>query len=99
MARELYEKILETANQFLTAANRFTINVLQGFDPSFEQLAKIMHDAGKLVYELVDDVDPHLAAKALDYCECMTRMAIAIRRGDTISLEQVVTELEKKPFC
>lgn len=83
---------------FLVSANRFTIVALQKFDPSFEDLAKIMQSLGKIVYDLADEVDPLIAAQAMDYCNLMNRMAVAIRNHDTTSLSEAVKELEKKPF-
>ena len=97
-ANELYEKILQTANYFLTSANKFSISVLQEFDPSFEELAEIMSIVGRVVYDLIDEFDPHMASKAEDYCICMKKMAIAIRSGNDISLQEAISELERKPF-
>lgn len=97
-AHEFYERILHTANQFLLAAKTFEINVLQDFNPSFEELAKIMEVIADAVNAVMIDDNPLLAQKAIEYAYIMQKMALAIRNDDEISLSKLTEELDKKPF-
>lgn len=97
-AKRLYEGILATANRFLVLGRRFEVHVLKDFDPSFEELAEIMEAVGKLVYELVNDEDPLLAAQCDDYVVLMKHLASAIKHQDEEKKLLWLGELEKKPF-
>lgn len=96
--RELYSKILEFANYFLVSAKRYEIRELQNFDPSFEELAEIMTELGRLVYDLVFEQDPHLASQSEDYVLLMKNMAVAIGKDDKPELTRLINELEGKSF-
>jgi hypothetical protein len=97
-AKRLYAGILETANRFLVTGKRFGVSVLKDFDPSFEEVAEIMEAVGKLVYELVNDEDPDLAAQCDDYVVLMKHLALAIKHQDDEEKDRLLVELEKKPF-
>jgi hypothetical protein len=97
-AQALYELILATANRFLRNAKMFEISILQDHNPTYEELANIMHRLAKLVYDMVDDVDPMMAHKAAEYVQIMTDMAIAITADDDVKLQSLITELDNKPF-
>lgn len=97
-AQELYELILKVANKFLTNAKRFEISVLRDHNPTYEELAEIMHTVGAMVYDLTSDTDPMIAQKALDYVQIMTKMSIAIRNDDKVGLSNLTLELDQKPF-
>jgi len=97
-AQRLYEVILQTANKFLRNAKMFEIHILKDHDPTYEELAKIMHTVGSLVYDLSSDEDPLMAQKAVEYVRIMTDMAIAIRNNDPNALSKLTAELDMKPF-
>lgn len=97
-AQELYEKILQVANYFLKNAKTFEIHVLRDHNPTYEELAKIMHQLSGIIHELADDFDPMLSQKAADYVYIMTKMGIAIRDSDKVGLRNLTEELDKKPF-
>lgn len=98
-ATEILDKIMQTANWFLTSANRFTIEKLQNNDPTLEEIAGIMESLAGIVYLLGDDFDPMMGQKANDYVYCMKNMAIAVRTNNKALLSEMVEALEKKPFC
>jgi predicted urease superfamily metal-dependent hydrolase len=97
-AQKLYELILETANKFLRNARMFEMHVLRDHNPTYEELAKIMHQVSTVIFELADDVDPMLSQKAADYAFIMKRMGKAITDNDDKLLEELAEELDKKPF-
>lgn len=97
-ARGLYELVVETANHFLTAGRRFEVHVLQNLDPSFEELAEIMEELGKMVYDVMLDEDPHLASQSNDYVHLMGQLAIAIKTGNESDKDRLISELEQKSF-
>ncbi len=97
-AQKLYEKILEVANLFLINAQRFEIRVLRDHNPTYEELAKIMHQLTLVIYDLADDIDPMLAQKANDYVYIMRNMSIAIKEENKVLLGELTEELDQKPF-
>ena len=98
-AQELYVLILQTANKFLRSAQLFEISVLKDFNPSFEELARIMRQVADVVYTLSHDDDPWLAQKAIEYVDIMHHMALAVIGEDELRLKELVRELDEKPFC
>ena len=98
MAAKLYARILETANLFLRNANMFEISALQDHDPSYEELAKIMSQLADIIGKLIEDEEPMLAQKSIDYVTLMMNMALAIRNDQPKRLSQLADELNKKPF-
>ena len=97
-AQQLYLKVLEVANLFLRNAQQFEVSVLQGHDPSYAELAKIMRQVSGLVHNLVDDIDPMMAHQALEYTGIMEKMALAINEGEQEELDRLVEQLDQKPF-
>jgi len=97
-AQVLYFKILEVANRFLRNAKQFEVHILQGHNPSYEELAKIMKTIAGVVHELTDDVDPMFAYQALEYAMIMEKMALAITQGKQEQLDELTEQLDKKPF-
>lgn len=97
-ASKLYEHILRTANFFLNNAKLFEINVLKDHNPSYEELADIMEKVANIVFDAVNDIDPHMAAKAMDYTFFMKKMSIAILDDDQEEFEYLRTELDKMSF-
>lgn len=97
-AQQLYLKVLEVANLFLRNAQQFEISVLQGHNPSYAELSKIMRQVSGLVHNLVDDIDPMMAHQALEYTGIMEKMALAINKGEQETLDRLVEQLDQKPF-
>lgn len=97
-AQKLYELILETANKFLKNARMFEMHVLRDHNPTYEELAIIMHQVSMMIFELADDVDPMLSQKAADYAFIMKRMGKAITDNDDKLLKELTDELDDKPF-
>ncbi|MCE8023468.1 hypothetical protein [Billgrantia aerodenitrificans] len=97
-AQELYLKVLEVANHFLRNARQFEVSVLQGHNPSYQELAKIMRQVSAIVHNLVDDIDPMMAHQAIEYTTIMEKMALAITEGDQEALDSLADQLDGKPF-
>lgn len=97
-AQRLYLKVLEVANHFLRNAQQFEVSVLQGHNPSYQELAKIMRQVSTIVHNLVDDIDPMMAHQAIEYTAIMEKMALAITKGDQEALDKLVETLDDKPF-
>lgn len=97
-AQSLYLRVLEVANLFLRNAQQFEVSVLQGHNPSYAELAKIMRQVSGIVHNLVDDIDPMKAHQAIEYTSIMEKMALAINEEDQESLDRLVEQLDQKPF-
>lgn len=97
-AQKLYEMILETANKFLINAKMFEMRVLRDHNPTYEELALIMHQISTLIFELADGVDPTLSQKAADYAFIMKKMGKAITDSKEDELAKLIKELDAKPF-
>lgn len=96
-ANNIYEEILRTSNKFLRNAKNFNIEVLKTHDPSYAELAQIMHKLAQIIHVLADDIEPMLAQKAFDYANIMEKMALAIKNNNEVELSQQLAILEKKP--
>jgi hypothetical protein len=96
--QDLYDKVLETANRFLRNAQQFEISILQGHNPSYDALAKLMRNVATLIHGMIDEVDPMMAQKAIEYTAIMEKMALAIKKSDQPGLDALVAELDRKPF-
>jgi len=75
----------------LSSVNRIAHN------PTYEELAKIMHQVSVMIFELADDVDPMLSQKAAEYAYIMKRMGKAITDNDDKLLKELTEELDRKP--
>ena len=95
-AQELYILILETALYFLTNAKKFDLHSLQQENPSYEELGKLAKRVAGMITLLVDDFDPMLHQKALEYASLMADMGKAITDGDEDKLGRIVDELDRK---
>ena len=93
----LYERVLHVANVFLHNCKHYQIKLLQLEDPTYEAVAGHIAVVGGLIQLLAPDTDPLMGQKAAEYCELMTKMGVAIKRGDQVALLTLVTELERKP--
>jgi len=97
-AQELYIQLLRTANNFLINAEHFDIQVLQESNPTYEELGKLALKVAQIIRVLVDDFDPWMHQKALEYASLMAGMGKAIKDGDEVELERIVDELNGKPM-
>lgn len=94
----LYDRVLQTANNFLHNCKHFSIEVLQQKNPTYKDVAKIMKAVSVIIVELGDDIDPMMGQKAGEYVDLMHRMGLAITNGDSGMLSTLVDELDRKPF-
>lgn len=97
-AQELYEIILRTATTFLRNAKHFTIELLNQWEPSHEEIAALAGDLADLIWVIADDFDPMMHTKAVEYAGLMKEMAKAISIEDEEDLRRVVDLLDRKPM-
>lgn len=97
-AKELYDLVLRTANEFLHNCRHFDVEVLATDNPSYDEVARVMDQLAAIIQALSDDFDPMLGQKAIEYCGLMKKMGLAIKNKDDIKLSQLVDELERRPF-
>jgi hypothetical protein len=96
-AHILYEEVLRTANKFLHNCRHFPMDLLKAEDPSYTELATIMRRIAIIITVLADSFDPMMGQKAVDYCNLMSRMGIAIDKGDQVELDALTAEMQRKP--
>ncbi len=94
--KELYYRVIATANTFLEGRSWFTIEALKEIDPSVEQLAKTMRLIATVLKDLAGDSyeDTSMALNAFQCCLVMERLADIVGREDDGELEQALNELE-----
>ena len=97
-AKELFDAVLRTANQFLHNCKHFSIQVLAEENPTYAEVAEIMQQISKMIIALADDFDPLLGGKAVEYCVLMSSIGEAIKNLDEDALSNHVDELNRKPF-
>lgn len=97
-ARRLYDRILQTANYFLTNCTHLSVQILAEENPTYAELAEIMNTLSKFIHAIYDDFDPMMAQQAKEYCALMSGMGLAIERQDQSMLDRYVAELNRKPF-
>lgn len=73
------------------------MSVLQDEEPSYTEAAKQMNRIAAIIHIVADELDPMMCQKALEYCELMTAMGVAIDKGDRLALSRLVAELQRKP--
>lgn len=93
----LYDSVLRVSNQFLHNCRLFTIEILKLENPTYAEVAIIMKKVAAIIATLADDFDPMMGQKALEYCELMHRIGVAIEQDDQIALERYVEELDRRP--
>jgi hypothetical protein len=99
LAEHAYDRVLQTANRFMFNCKNFPIEILKLEDPSYAEIAHVLHKSAGLIAFLSDEFDPMMGTKAHDYCQLMTAMAVAIDQGNEIELARLVAEMERKPGC
>jgi hypothetical protein len=97
LAEQLYDEVLRTSNYFLHNCKTFPLGILKGEDPSYSELALGMKRLAVVITLLAVDFDPMMGQKASEYCELMSQIGLAIEKSDEVSLQALVSELEKRP--
>ncbi|MEH6502025.1 MAG: hypothetical protein V7751_21830 [Pseudoalteromonas distincta] len=96
---KLYERVIETANKFLTNAKTFNISVLKLHNPTYAQIAAELRQLAQVLDVLAEQIDDGFTGfKAHEYVSYMERIAKAIDQGCTDTLDAVVEELDKRSF-
>lgn len=98
LAKDLYDRILRTANYFLHNCTHFSIDILAAENPSYEDVARIMESLRKILWAIADEFDPMMCQQAFDYCELMSKMGLAISNKDDKLLSEYVEVLKRKPM-
>jgi hypothetical protein len=96
--QQLYDKVLQTANFFLHNCKRFPVAILRLEDPTYAEIAAIMKKVGAIIAVVADGFDPMMGQKAVEYCDLMAQMGVAIEQDDRLALGKLVAELDRKPF-
>lgn len=96
-AQMLYDEVLRTSNRFLYNCKGFSVEVLALEDPSFAEVAEVMRKVARIIAAIADDFDPMMGQKAVEYCELMRGIGVAIANADQVGLERSLGELERKP--
>jgi hypothetical protein len=73
------------------------MELLQCYWPSYKEIAAAMRELSGIITVLADDFDPMMGQKAVEYCELMSGLAVAIERFDEVRLFRLVAELERRP--
>ena len=93
----LYERVIHTSNRFLHQCRTFHITVLALENPTYEEIAQQMTQIAELIKVLADDSDPMIGQKAIEYCDLMTKIGIAITNQNSVELSNLVELLGRKP--
>ena len=95
----LYSGIIQAANKFMFNAKNFHISVLKLENPTYAEVASDIRKVASIVSILADSIDDNLTGgKAIEYAEYMEKIATAIDKEDVETLQQAVSELEKRSF-
>ncbi|WP_448056043.1 hypothetical protein [Aeromonas caviae] len=99
LVEDLYVRVLEVANRFLHNAKNYKISILQLENPTYEDVAKVMHQIAGIIKVLCDDLDDPLTGhKATEYVMLMQEIASAITADDQGRLQHAVEVLDRRPF-
>jgi hypothetical protein len=96
-AQELYDLVLQTSNEFLYNCKRYRMELLRCRKPTYNEVAAAMRELSEIVTVLADDFDPMMGQKAVEYCQLMSGIGVAIERFDGVRLLRLVAELERRP--
>jgi len=101
-AEQIFVKVLEIANHFLTQGIHVGLSVMKKkVNPSFEELANILTVLANVVdtiyYE--DEICPHLYNKVIEYTSIVKKMSVAIKNNNQEDFDDLLAELDRKPFC
>lgn len=97
-AQDLYDRVLQTANRFLTAGKLYSVQFLAKENPTFSEVAALMSQVVDIIEALSHRFDPMMHAKALEYCSYMVKMGAAIAAKDQPEVTKLCQELDRKPF-
>ena len=94
--RSLYLKIIAIANHFLKNNTIITIEELKDFDPSLEELAKLMRELANILKDLAADSyeDENMAINAFQCCLTMEKLADVVNNEDEAALPELIKSLE-----
>ena len=94
--RSLYLKIIAIANYFLKNNTIITIEELKDFNPTVEELAKLMRELANILKDLAADnyEDENMAINAFQCCLIMEKLADVVKNEDETALEDLIKNLE-----
>jgi hypothetical protein len=97
--RYLYERVIQTANEFLYNAKAFRITVLNDHkEPTYEELAETIDGVCKVITVLCEVDDPLTGQRAYEYCAHMKTIAVAIKNCDQQRLDELTDILDRRLF-
>lgn len=94
--RSLYLKIISIVDFFLRNQEIVTIQALKDFDPTVEELTKIMRSLANMLKDFAADSyeDESMAINAFQCCLVMERLADVVKEEDEDALQALIKELE-----
>lgn len=94
--RSLYLKIITIADFFLRNNAILSIEALKDFDPTVEELARIMRSLANILKDLAADSyeDENMAINAFQCCLIMERLAVVVKDENEDALEELIKTLE-----
>jgi hypothetical protein len=94
--RSLYLKIITIADFFLRNNACMSIQALQDYDPSLDELAKIMRSLANMLKDVAAGgyEDEAMAINAFQCCLLMERLADVVKEGDEGALADLIREFE-----
>lgn len=95
-AKKTYYRIISVANYFLENAAHLTFEALKEFNPSVEELAKIMRTLAHMLKEVAGSnyEDEDMALNAFQCCIIMEQLADAVAKDNGDNVEQLMQQLE-----
>lgn len=95
-SRQVYWRVLEVTNYFLTNAQHLTFESLKDFDPSLEMIAKRMRFLANIVKDLAGDnyEDEDMAMNAFQCCLIMEQIAEAVTDNHEECITSLMRQLE-----
>lgn len=98
----IYEKVILESSKVLRNAKMFSIDILKQEDPSYSEMAEILHKVCNLIDHLVETngLVEHewTCVKARDYSKFVADVAKAIAEDDEVELERLTEEMDKRSF-
>ena len=95
----LYNAILHRVNRFLLEcqyADVESLNLKQ--NPEYIDIAAKLGVVAEILFDLIDDYDPHKAYNVVDYVHYMKMMSLAIKAKDQVTLDRLAEELDGRSF-
>lgn len=95
---ELYERIIQSANYFIAAVSKNSIQSLRTIDnPTFQELAEVYEYVSDVIGVLVEGHDDLLGFQAKEHAMLMSAIAQAIVDNDEDLLTEATARLSGKP--